>query len=108
MTGSLAAYAAAGLIKGWAGAFATGGVVRGPYTGGDNLTASVKAGETILNHAQTQNVARLLDALEASTKKGGGLVIAFNGPVYGDKEEIATTVYDKIRSLQNEGRLDRW
>ena len=108
LAGSIAAYSAAGLIRGWAGRFATGGIVQGAYTGGDNLTASVKAGEVILNHAQAINTARLLDALEKSTDRSGGMVIAFNGPVYGDKEEIATMVYDKVRSLQSEGRLAAW
>lgn len=106
--GSLAAYAAAGLIKGWAGAFATGGIVQGPYTGGDNLTASVKAGEVILNHAQAINTARMLEAMERNNTTGGGIVIQFQGDVYGDPEYIATMVYNKTKMLQNEGRLARW
>lgn len=106
--GALAAAAAAGLIRGWAGAFSTGGVVKGPYTGGDNLTASVKAGEVILNHAQAINTARMLEAMENASGAGGGIVIQFNGDVYGDPEYIATMVYNKTKTLQSEGRLAKW
>lgn len=105
MAGAVGAGIGAGIVRGWAGSFATGGVVGQsgvPFTGHDNLYASVKAGETILNHAQAINTAKLLE------RDGSRININFYGTVYGDKEGIAIMVYDKVKSLQREGRIDRW
>ena len=102
---AIVAAAGAGIIRGWAGAFATGGIVQGPYDGTDNLVASVKAGEVILNHAQAQNTAKLLSRMDDG---GGAVVINFNGDVYGDKEQIALMVYEKQKTMMREGRLERW
>lgn len=106
-TGAVAAAAAAALVKNWAGSFATGGVVKGPYNGYDNLTASVKAGEVILNHAQAINTARLLEAMEQGGQ-GGYVAINFNGVVLGTKKEISKYVYDGIKESQIQGVLKKW
>lgn len=103
--GAAAAAVGAGLVRGWAGAFATGGIVKGniPFTGQDNLLASVKAGEVILNHSQAINTAKLLES-----RQNQPIVLNFNGDVFGDKEAISIMIYDKVKSLQNEGRLNKW
>lgn len=109
--GSVAAAAGAGLVRGWAGNFATGGVVQGPYTGYDNMTAAVQAGETILNRAQAINTARLLDNAYGKNSlgsEGNTIQIQFNGDVYGDKDAISELVYSRIKILQREGRLSKW
>ncbi len=104
--GALTASIGAGLVRGWAGQFATGGIVPNgnvAFDGTDNLLASVKAGEVILNHAQAINTARLLQRDGSKS-----IVINFNDVVYGDKDTIATMVYDKIKVLQTDGRLGEW
>ncbi len=105
--GAVAAAAAAALVKSWAGTFATGGIVKGPYNGHDNLTASVKAGEVILNHAQAINTARLLESMEGGVR-GNYVAVNFNGVVLGTKKEISKYVYDGIRESQSQGVLKKW
>ena len=118
--GSVAAYVAAGLIRGWAGKYAKGGVVpqvAGVPSTGDQHIARVNPGELILNKAQQGNIAQLLTSQEAllAMKESEGdrssrqIVIELNGDVYGlDSEEVGRAIYRNIRSLQEEGRIDRW
>lgn len=118
--GSVAAYVAAGLVRGWAGSYAEGGIVpqvAGVPSTGDQHIARVNPGELILNEAQQENLASLLTAQEAllayreseDGKTSRQIVVELNGDVYGlDSEEVGRAVYRNIRSLQEEGRLDRW
>lgn len=105
--GSVAAIALAALVRSYAGTFATGGIVQGPYNGKDNLIASVKAGEVILNHAQAINTAKLLEAADRS-RGGGTIAVNFNGVVLGTKKEISKYVYDGIKEAQCQGALKKW
>lgn len=105
--GAIAAKAAAGIVRGYAGSFASGGIVQGPYSGHDNMYAAVKAGETILNHAQAINTAKLLERGDSSSL-GAPININFNGDVYGDPEQISIMVYNRVKTLQSEGRLNKW
>ena len=118
--GSVAAYVAAGLVRGWAGKYAEGGIVpqiAGVPSTGDQHIARVNPGELILNEAQQENLASLLTAQQAlldyraSEEKEGHrqIVVEISGDVYGlDSEEVGRAVYRNIRSLQEEGRIDRW
>ena len=118
--GSVAAYVAAGLVRGWAGSYAEGGIVpqvAGVPSTGDQHVARVNPGELILNEAQQENLASLLAAQKAmlayreseGDKSPRQIVVELNGDVYGlDSEEVGRAVYRNIRSLQEEGRLDRW
>ena len=118
--GSAAAYLAAGLVRSWAGSYAEGGIVpkvAGVPDTGDRHVASVNPGELILTRAQQDNLASLLTAQEAMLDMRSGaedagarpIVVEITGDVYGlDSEEVGRAVYRNIRSLQEEGRLDRW
>lgn len=118
--GSAAAYIAAGLVRGWAGSYAEGGIVPqvpGVSSTGDQHIARVNPGELILNKAQQENLASLLSMQEAmltyreSAEKSAPrqIVVEMNGEVYGlDSEEVGRAIYRNIRSLQEEGRIARW
>ena len=118
--GSVAAYVAAGLVRGWAGKYAEGGIVpqvAGVPSTGDQHLARVNPGELILNEAQQENLASLLTAQQAlldyraSEEREGQrqIVVEISGDVYGlDSEEVGRAIYRNIRSLQEEGRIDRW
>ena len=119
--GSVAAYIAAGLVRGWAGSYAEGGIVpkvAGVPSTGDRHVASVNPGELILTEAQQGNIARLLTAQEAmidareaeSVRGAGNIVINLSGAeIIGlDSEEVGRAIYRNIRSLQVEGVIGRW
>ena len=69
-----AVLAAVSKAKSSAGKFASGGIVPGNSYSGDQLTASVNSGEVILNHAQSETVAR---QLTAGDNRGGGASSSF-------------------------------
>ena len=118
--GSVAAYIAAGLVRGWAGSYAEGGIVPqvpGVPSTGDQHVARVNPGELILNEAQQENIATLLSAqramLEYEASESGGsqrqLIVEISGDVYGlDSEEVGKAIYRNIKGLQEEGRINRW
>lgn len=118
--GSVAAYIAAGLVRGWAGSYAEGGIVPqvpGVSPTGDQHIARVNPGELILNEAQQANIAALLSAqramLEYEASESGGaqrqLIVEISGDVYGlDSEEVGRAIYRNIKGLQEEGRINRW
>lgn len=118
--GSAAAYIAAGLVRGWAGSYAEGGIVPqvpGIPSTGDQHVARVNPGELILNEAQQENIAALLSAqramLEYEASESGGsqrqLIVEISGDVYGlDSEEVGRAIYRNIKGLQEEGRINRW
>ena len=117
--GAVAAYVAAGMIKGWANSFATGGIVpsqSGVPTTGDQTVIYANPGELILSAAQQQNLAEQLSVLSRITDLVGGysggsvctVAVAFNGPVFGDQEAISRYVYDGIKRAQWEGVIKPW
>jgi len=64
--GSVAAYVAAGLIKGWANSFATGGIVEqqsGTPATGDQTVVWANPGEVILNASQQDGLVSTMKAL---------------------------------------------
>ena len=118
--GSIAAYAAAGLVRGWAGKYAEGGIVpkvAGVPDTGDQHIAAVNPGELILTKAQQENLAGLLTAQEAmlayreaeGRRETRQLTVEISGDVYGlDSEEVGRAIYRNISSLQTEGVIGRW
>lgn len=119
--GSVAAYVAAGLIRGWAGSYAEGGIVpqvAGVPSTGDQHIARVNPGELILNEAQQGNLAAILstqqamiDARAADDAIGPrSIVINLSGAeIIGlDSEEVGRAIYRNIRSLQTEGVIGGW
>ena len=107
--GSIAAYAAAAAIKANAQKFATGGIVQGSSRQGDNVLVRANAGELVLNTAQQDNLARLIEAsasLAQATGEGSGAVnIRFEGSYfYGlDEPAVGKAIYDNIQTLKYEG-----
>lgn len=107
--GSIAAYAAAAAIKANAQKFATGGIVQGSSRQGDNVLIRANAGELVLNTAQQDNLARLIEAsasLAQVTGEGSGAVnIRFEGSFfYGlDEPAVGKAIYDNIQTLKYEG-----
>ena len=119
--GSVAAYVAAGLIRGWAGSYAEGGIVpqvAGVPSTGDQHIARVNPGELILTEAQQGNLAAILatqqamiDARAADDATGPrSIVINLSGAeIIGlDSEEVGRAIYRNIRSLQTEGVIGGW
>ena len=106
--GSVAAYAAAGLVKGWASKFEQGGIVPGNSKHGDQVLARVNSGELILNAAQQENLARIIEAsavLAQSTGQGAGIHVHFDGvSFYGlDEASVGKAIYENIQNLKYEG-----
>ncbi len=107
--GSVAAYVAAAAIKANAQKFATGGIVQGSSRQGDNVLVRANAGELVLNTAQQDNLARLIEAsasLAQATGEGSGAVnIRFEGSYfYGlDEPAVGKAIYDNIQTLKYEG-----
>ena len=107
--GSVAAYIAAAAIKANAQKFATGGIVQGSSRQGDNVLVRANAGELVLNTAQQDNLARLIEAsasLAQATGEGSGAVnIRFEGSYfYGlDEPAVGKAIYDNIQTLKYEG-----
>ena len=106
--GSVAAYAAAGLVKGWASKYEQGGIVPGNSKHGDQVLARVNSGELILNAAQQENLARIIEAsavLAQSTGQGAGIHVHFDGvSFYGlDEASVGKAIYENIQNLKYEG-----
>lgn len=106
--GSIAAYVAAGLIKASANKYEHGGIVGGNSPHGDQILARVNSGELILNAAQQENLARVIEAaavLAQATGGGNGITINFEGVnFYGlDEPAVGKAIYENIRTLQYEG-----
>jgi len=118
--GSIAAYVAAGTIRGYAGSFAEGGIVpqvSGIPTSGDKHVASVNPGELILNAAQQQNVAAQLAMLSRMTEliasinvNSHSIVVNMSGATINglDEEKVGRAIYRNIKTLQREGVLGTW
>lgn len=88
LAGSAAAYTTAGLIRGWAGSFETGGIVPGTSYTGDNMLASVNSGEMILNQQQQ---ARLWNELSGLRNGGNGGNITVVSVLDGKKVSRSVT-----------------
>ena len=106
--GSVAAYTAAGLVKGAASKFEQGGIVGGNSRHGDNILARVNSGELILNTAQQDNLARIIEAaatLAQSGASGAGIHVHFDGvSFYGlDEPAVGKAIYDNLATLKYEG-----
>lgn len=108
--GSVGAFATAGIIRGYAGKFARGGMVEGTSYSGDRMLASVNAGELILNASQQESLARALEASVAlaemsSSGLGGGITVNLNGAqIYGlDEPSVGRAIYENIQNLKYEG-----
>lgn len=106
--GSVAAYIAAGLVKGAASKFEQGGIVGGNSRHGDNILARVNSGELILNTAQQDNLARIIEAaatLAQSGASGAGIHVHFDGvSFYGlDEPAVGKAIYDNLATLKYEG-----
>lgn len=106
--GSVAAYAAAGAAKAAANKYETGGIVPGNSRHGDRVLARVNSGELILNTAQQDNLARLIEAsasLAQSGASGVGIHVHFDGvSFYGlDEPAVGKAIYDNLKTLQYEG-----
>lgn len=110
-TGSLAAFGAAAGLKAWAGTFANGGIIKGDSYTGDRMIASVNAGELILNTAQQETLARVLEAsvslaqINAAGGGGAGITVNLEGAsIYGlDEPAVGRAIYDNIQNLKHEG-----
>lgn len=76
LAGSAAAYTTAGLIRGWAGTFETGGIVPGTSYSGDNMLASVNSGEMILNQQQQARLWNELSGLRNGANSGNITVVS--------------------------------
>lgn len=108
LAGSVAAYAAAGAIKAAAAKYEQGGIVGGNSRHGDQILARVNSGELILNAAQQENLARVIEAAAvlAQTNGGGsGITVNFEGVnFYGlDEPAVGKAIYENIKTLQYEG-----
>lgn len=106
--GSVAAYIAAGLIKAQASKYEQGGIIGGSSRHGDQILARVNSGELILNTAQQENLARVIEAaavLAQTTGGSNGITINFEGVnFYGlDEPAVGKAIYENIRTLQYEG-----
>ena len=106
--GSVAAYTAAGLVKGAASKFEQGGIVGGNSRHGDNILARVNSGELILNTAQQDNLARIIEAaatLAQPGASGAGIHVHFDGvSFYGlDEPAVGKAIYDNLATLKYEG-----
>lgn len=112
---SMAAYVAAGLIKGWANSFEDGGIVgadgkkrfeSGGIVGGTGITGDkhmiwANAGEIILNAAQQHRLASALSSGGDTT----AIAVNFNGQVFGDRSSIVRYVYEGIETAKRRGEL---
>lgn len=63
---SAAAYTSAGVVRGYAGQFADGGIVPGSSFTGDKLMASVNSGERIYTAEQNAKIDRIFNAIESA------------------------------------------
>lgn len=109
--GSATAFATAGVLRGYAGKFARGGIVEGDSYTGDRMLASVNAGELILSVAQQESLARALEASVALAEisnhggLGGGITVNLDGAtIYGlDEPAVGRAIYENIENLKHEG-----
>ena len=106
--GSVAAFVAAGATKAAANKFESGGIVPGNSRHGDRVLARVNSGELILNTAQQDNLARLIEAsasLAQSGASGAGIHVHFDGvSFYGlDEPAVGKAIYDNLATLKYEG-----
>jgi len=116
--GSVAAYIASGVVRGYAGSYAEGGIVPGTSFSGDRLVANVNSGELILNAAQQDRIASqlamfahltdLLSSMQFSSH--GGINVDLRGSTFNDmsEEAVGKAIYRNVKSLQAEGVLPRW
>ncbi len=106
--GSVAAFVAAGAAKAAAAKFEQGGVVPGSSRHGDQILARVNSGELILNAAQQENLARIIEAsavLAQSAGQSAGIHVHFDGvSFYGlDEASVGKAIYENIQNLKYEG-----
>lgn len=101
--GSAAAFAGAGIVRGFAGRFENGGMVGGSGITGDRHMIFANAGELILNRTQQNALAGQL-----STGRSMSVNIEFSGNVFGDERSISEYVYNGIRTAQHEGVIGEW
>lgn len=101
--GSAAAFAGAGIVRGFAGKFENGGIVGGSGITGDKHMIFANAGELILNRTQQNALAGQL-----STGRSMSVNIEFSGNVFGDERSISEYVYNGIRTAQHEGVIGEW
>lgn len=106
--GSVAAFVAAAGIKAAAAKYETGGIVGGSSRHGDQILARVNSGELILNAAQQENLARIIEAaavLAQANGGGNGITVNFEGvSFYGlDEPAVGKAIYENIKTLQYEG-----
>lgn len=116
--GSVAAYIASGIVRGYAGSYAEGGIVPGTSYSGDKMVANVNSGELILNAAQQDRIAsqlamfaRLTDLLSSMQfSSHGGVNVDLRGSTFNDmsEEAVGKAIYRNVKSLQAEGVLPRW
>lgn len=100
---SALAFTGAGLVRGFAGKFEYGGIVKGHGITGDKHMIFANAGELILSRAQQGAIASQLGAQSSPS-----INIAFNGNVFGDEQTISEFVYNGIKTAQAEGVIEAW
>ena len=106
--GSVAAYVGAAFAKSEAAKYEHGGIVGGNSRHGDKILARVNSGELILNTAQQDNLARIIEAAAAlaqSGASGAGIHVHFDGvSFYGlDEPAVGKAIYDNLATLKYEG-----
>ncbi len=101
--GSALAFTGAGIVRGFAGKFETGGIVGGSGYTGDRHMIFANAGELILSRAQQGSIAGQLSQGRSET-----INIEFSGNVFGDEKTISEFVYNGIKTAQHEGVIGAW
>jgi|WetSurMetagenome_2_1015567.scaffolds.fasta_scaffold13160_3 hypothetical protein len=92
---SAAVYAAAGLVKGWAANFTTGGIAGGNSYTGDKVKANLNSKEMVLNNGQQRNLFDRInnDDLGTSSRLSSDEIQAIASSVAGlYNQNVSTTV----------------